>query len=272
MCRGRFDIDALSQSLEEGDKTYPCQYCRTRQNIVELLFGFEDEEPREQLARIEGKLTLGFDTLQREIAGLESRLANYVMAIMRAMANEAKEGPRLFDIRPISGNWRRLFEERYLLRLWCEAEGCQHPVLEEGKGTYEFKTTREWVRQVAPYAAFVAGVLKTLVPMIAPAVDVRFGHGTIDSLGISDQLDLMKEMTDLLPEEIKLADAGQLRHGVLSVDERSGLWALHALLRKLDPQHTRLGLRRVPTYTGDFLWLCQTHYELSQPKIPDVIE
>jgi len=48
--------------------------------------------------------------------------------------------------------------------------------------------------------------------------------------------------------------------------------ALHSLLREIDPNHEHLGLHRVPTYTGDYLWLCQTHYELSQPKIPDTIE
>jgi hypothetical protein len=31
-------------------------------------------------------------------------------------------------------------------------------------------------------------------------------------------------------------------------------------------------LKRIPTYTGDYLWLCEKHYELSQPKIPDRIE
>ncbi|MBI3913387.1 MAG: hypothetical protein HY327_04270 [Chloroflexi bacterium] len=46
---------------------------------------------------------------------------------------------------------------------------------------------------------------------------------------------------------------------------------LHALLRELDPHHEKLGLHRVPTYTGDFLWLCDKHFEASQPKIPDRI-
>ena len=107
-CEGRFEISALRQFLEEGDVTYRCQKCHTRHKIVDLLFGFEDEEPREQLARIEGKLEMGFEAVKKEIAGLESRLANYVMAIMRGMANEAKDGPRLFDIKPVSGNWRRI--------------------------------------------------------------------------------------------------------------------------------------------------------------------
>jgi len=267
-CEGRFDIQALRQFLEDGDTTYRCQKCHTRQNIVELLFGFEDEEPRKQLARIEA----GVARTEGKIDELESRLANYVMAIMRAMANEAKDGPRLFDIQPMSGNWWRLIDDQYRLRLWCEAEGCQHPVLEKGQGVYELPVTREWVRRVAPYAKFVAGMLKTLVPMVTPGVDILFGAKTIENLGIGAHLDMMKELTDKLPEELKIFDPGRLRQGVLSEDERSGLLALHALLRELDPNHANLGLHRVPTYTGDYLWLCQTHYDLSQPKIPDKIE
>jgi internalin A len=272
MCPGRFDINALREFHEDGDETIRCQSCRTRQEIVELLYGFEEEEPREQLARIESKLDAGFDEVHQEIAGLESRLANYVMAIMRAMANEAKEGPRLFDMQPVSGNWRRIFQEKYQLRLWCEAENCQHPVLEKDRGVYEIPTTREWVRQVAPYANFIAGVMKTLVPMVAPSVNLVFGEKTIESLHLSDHLDLMREATGKLDDKLSIRDPGRLQQSVLSENERSGLLALHALLRELDPQHTKLGLHRVPTYTGDFLWLCPTHYNLSQPRIPDVIQ
>lgn len=271
MCPGRFDISALRDFLEDGDETIRCQSCRTKQNIVELLYGFEDEEPREQLARIESKLDAGFEKVQKDVAELESRLANYVMAIMRAMANEAKEGPRLFDIQPVSGNWHRIFEGKYRLRLWCEAENCQHPVLDEDRGVYEVATTREWVRHVAPYANFIAGVMKTLVPMVAPSVNLLFGPKTVEALNLTDHLDLMKEVTGNLDTELMIKDPAHLQQGVLSDIERSGLLALHALLRELDPQQAKMGLHRVPTYTGDFLWLCTTHYNLSQPRIPDVI-
>src|SRR6185436_10216327 len=60
-CRGRFDIDALRQFLDEGDQTTRCEICRDRQEIIELLFGFDEESPREQLARIEQKLTDGLE-------------------------------------------------------------------------------------------------------------------------------------------------------------------------------------------------------------------
>ena len=264
-CAGRFEIKALQKFLEEGDQTYRCQVCHTKQNIIELLYGFEDKEPREQLRRIEEKMSAGF-------LKLESQLANQVMTIMRAMANEAKDGPRLFDIQPVDGNWFRFFEEKYCLRLWCEAENNQHPVLEPGQGSYEFKNTREWVRKVGPYATLVAGMLKTLVPVVAPAVNAMFGAKTIEQLELGSQLDLMKEATSHLEGELQISDPANIAKGILKDDERAGLLALHSLLRELDPLHSRVGLRRVATYTGDFQWLCDTHYNLSQPRIPETID
>jgi len=269
LCNGRFNIDSLRQFLEEGDKTIRCQTCRKRQDIVELLFGFEEEDSREQLVRIETKLDRGFDEVQRDLKGLESRLANYVMTILHAIASESKDGPRLFNIIATEGNW---YAERFRLHLWCEAEGCSHPVLEEGKGVYEFKDTCEWIKKIAPYANFVAGVLKTLLPMVAPAVNTFWGEKTIEKLGLQDEINLMKEGTGKLLKDLKISDPSRLRQHVLSEAERSGVLALHAFLREVDPHHEKLGLKRIPTYTGDYLWLCEKHYELSQPKIPDRIE
>jgi energy-coupling factor transporter ATP-binding protein EcfA2 len=154
MCDGRFRIDALRKFLEDGDETIRCQSCTKRQNIVQLLYGFEEMDLREQMRAIQAKLD-----------GLDSRIANYVFAAMQAIASESKEGPRLFTITPIDPDWKKkLFAKRYRLQLWCEAEGCQHPVLEKGKGVYEFDANREWVTRVTPYAHFIVGVLKTVAP------------------------------------------------------------------------------------------------------------
>ena len=272
-CDGRFDIAALGQFLNEGDRTIRCQVCRRNQDILKLLFGFEEEDSREQLARIEEKLDRGFEEVAKEFEGLESRIRNHVMAIMQAIASESKEGPRLFTIEPVDGDWKQLLNKRYRLHLWCEAEGCQHPVLEEGNAVYEFKATREWVKKVAPYANLVAGVLKTVLAVAAPAANVFFGPKTIDELGIKDHLDLMKEATEkLLEGELEVHQPMRPREGLLSEPERAGVLALHAFLRKEDPNHERLGLKRIPTYTGDFLWLCDKHYQQIQRRIPEKIE
>ena len=104
-------------------------------------------------------------------------------------------------------------------------------------------------------------------------MNVLFGPKTTETWGIKDHLDLMKRATGTLLEgKLEVIDRSRLRESVLSETERSGLLALHAFLRKVDPNHERLGLIRVPTYTGDFLWLCPTHYLQIQPQIPDKIE
>jgi internalin A len=270
-CRGRFDIAALRQFLNEGDDARRCELCRGRFTLLELLFGFEEEEPRAQLGRIERKLNEGLEIVKSGVIELESRLANSVMAIMRAMADEAKEGPRIFDVQPVGGSWKRPLNDLYLLRLWCEAEGCEHPVIEARKGTYEFSRPRGWVVEIAPYAKFVAGMLKTALPLVAPGVNAMFGANTTENLGIKDHLDLMSSVTGTLSGDLSVSDIEYTRKGILTATERHGLLALHALLRELDPQHTRIGLHRVPLSTGTFVWLCKTHYELSQPKIPDRI-
>ncbi|MEQ9372540.1 MAG: leucine-rich repeat protein [Coleofasciculus chthonoplastes F3-SA18-01] len=269
-CMGRFKIGALRQFLEEGDTHYPCQFCRTRHKIVDLLFGLEEEDTREQLSRIEVKVERGFTEIQQNLQEFESRIANYVMGIMQAVASESKRGPRLFTLEPREGNWRRLTSKGYRLHLWCEEPNCQHPVHDIDKGVYEFKASREWVEKVAPYANLIAGVLKTLTPITAPAANMFFGEEFMKVSNLQSQLEIMKELTNTILSDNKLLIDGTagMRDGLVSQAERSGILALHSFLDEEDSHHERLGLKRLPTYTGDYLWLCEKHYQNRQSKMP----
>jgi len=269
-CMGRFEIGALRQFLEEGDTHYRCQFCRSRHKIIDLLFGLEEEDTREQLNRIELKVELGFTEIQQNLQEFESRIANYVMGIMQAVASESKRGPRLFTLEPREGNWRRLTSKKYRLHLWCEEPNCQHPVHDIDKGVYEFKAPREWVEKVAPYANLIAGVLKTLTPITAPAANSFFGEEFMKVSTIQYQLEIMKELSNTILSDNKLLIDGTIGmgDGLLSQAERSGILALHSFLHEEDPHHQRLGLKRLPTYTGDYLWLCEKHYQNRQSKMP----
>jgi hypothetical protein len=270
-CEGRFEIAALRTFLNEGDETIRCQKCRDRQNIIELLYGFEDYDVRETLTKIQRTVEHGFADMGDEFEKLRSQIANNFLNTMKAMASEAKNGPRLFTIEPLDGRWQWI-NKKYKLQLWCEAEDCQHPVY-DGLGTYEFKMTSEWVAQIAPYANFIVGVMKTLLPMVAPSVNVLFGAGTFDQRKYKDHLNLIQtSLSSVLPEGIKVHDPGRLKEGVLTEPERSGILALHSFLRDVDPNQEGIGLYRIPTYTGDFTWVCRKHYDLMQSKIPDVIQ
>ena len=270
-CQGRFNIDALRHFLTDGDATIRCQACLKRQNIVELLYGFQVENIREQLARMETQLT----SMRQGMEGLPALLEHYVKILLRAMASEAKSGPRLFTVEPVSGNWRRITNARYRLHLLCEGGECPHKIDEEGKGVYEFEDTRGWVRQIAPYANRIAQMLKTVLPLAGPVAGKLIGAEGFDQLGIAANVAQMTGVIGTLLEgDLEIKEHTRLRQGqdILDDAERSGVLALHALLRELDPHHERLGLTRVETYTGDYLWLCRTHYEQSQSKIPDKIE
>ena len=269
-CEGRFEIAALRDFLDDGDETIRCQKCRERQNIIELLYGFEDYDVRENITKLQRTVERGFVDVGDEFEKLRSQIANNFLNTMKAMANEAKNGPRLFTIEPIDGKWQWI-NKKYELHLWCEADDCQHPVY-DGMGTYEFKMTREWIAQIAPYANFIVGVMKTLLPMVAPSVNILFGSGAFDQWKYKDHLNLIQTSLDsVLPEGIKVHDPGRLMDGVLTEPERSGLLALHSFLRDVDPNQERIGLYRIPTYTGDFTWVCRKHYDLMQSRIPDVI-
>jgi internalin A len=262
-CKGRFNITSLRQFLAEGDYTIRCQECRTRQSIDELLHGFEDTRLEKQLQAIEDRLM-----------GWESRIANYFMALMNAIADEAKNGPRLFTFRPRQAGFslKPLVARPLELQLWCEAEGCQHPVIESGLGVYPADMPREWFAQVAPYANFALKVLATVAPIAGPAINAFFGRDMTKTLDIDRQLDLANAIIGKLPAEIKASDRGLAAGQMLSEPERSGILALHQFLAKVDPTQSRMGLHRVPTYTGDYRWLCTHHYKAWQPNIPDVIQ
>jgi Leucine-rich repeat (LRR) protein/GTPase SAR1 family protein len=258
-CKGRFKIQALRQWLAEGDTTARCQECSCRVSIVELLFGFEERDMSVQLREI-----------KEQLAGLDSRVANYFMAMMNAIADEAKNGPRLFTLRQREAGLspKQLISRPLELQLWCEAEGHQHRVIEDGKGIYPIDQPHEWVVQIAPYATFVLNVLKTVMPIAAPAINTVMGAKTTENW--KDELDLSKAILDKLPN-IEASDRGLSAREPFSEVERSGILALHRFLNEVDPTQSKLGLHRVATYTGDYRWLCDYHYKVWQPNIPDVI-
>ncbi|MBU1740657.1 MAG: hypothetical protein KKC37_03865 [Proteobacteria bacterium] len=301
-CRGRFDVEALLDFLNQGVPKFPCQVCRKVHGIVDLLYGFERVDPADQLTRIETGIaryteddlaevltridkvdrrteglreivTEGFEEVLKEVQEFRTLVEDYFWSMLRAVATESRHGPRLFGLEPGDGNWRRLTKKRWRLVLWCEAEGCRHPMTDEGQGVYNFDASRDWVVRVAPYANLLARGLKAATALAAPMLKEFLGDAAFKKLDIAHKLDIMKTGTaHLLQKEFEPDRPPRLSEGPLTEPERDGVLALHSLLRDLDPHHAKLGLKRLPTYTGDYVWLCPKHYEQAQSKIPDKFE
>ena len=204
---------------------------------------------------------------------MNSRIANYFMATLRAIADEGKNGPRLFTFREREAGFslKPLIFRPLVLQLWCEAENCDHPVIEVAMIFKSVEIQYEWVKQVAPYANFALKVLATVAPIAAPDDQYLFGAETTETWKIADQFSLAGAMIGKLPAEIKSSDRGFAPGQMLSEPERSGILALHRFQDEKDPTQG-LGLHRVTTYTGDYRWLCKYHYDAWQPNIPDVIQ
>ncbi len=278
-CKGTFVIKALRTFQAQGIKEIPCQICYSTQNISQLLLGFEDKgvELHAEIAALHDHIDVRADDLHIHIEGLASRLANYVMAIMQSMANEAKHGPRLFTLEPVEQQGsilrrRPIFSNEFRLRLLCEAPDHQHTVTEsgDGPGVYTFDAQAEWFQRIIPYANFLVDMLRTVLPVVGPAVEAYFGYA-VDA-NWKNRVSMMKALADQVMPMLANYPGDHLQVGLITELERSGLLALHAFLREVDPTQANLGLKRVPTYTGDYLWLCDKHFRDQQSKIPDVID
>jgi GTPase SAR1 family protein len=270
-CSGRFRIDSLLKFLAKGTRIFPCQTCCEVHDIPKLLDGFGEGTPQEQLTRIEQKIDRGFDNNQADFKKLQSHIANNFFSTLTAIADEGKHWLRLFTLRPIDSNWLdlNLTQLNYRLHLWCEHEDCPHPVRKPNQGIYEFEESREWLVRIAPYANFALRILKTFIPIATPAANLAFGDDVIKNLNLQNQFDIAKEETDhLLADKLTLSGADGLVSSIGQA-ERSGILALHAFLKKHDPDKQNLGLRPIPTYTGEYRWLCDEHFQEAQSKIPD---
>ena len=271
-CDGRFNIDSLQEFLADGDSTIRCQDCRSKVDIAPLLLGFEVVDRQELLMEIKDKMESSFGGIQKNLAKQNSLIANYVRTMMKAMASESKDGPRLFTIEPVDGKWE-LTKKKYKLQLWCEAEGCKHPVQDEGVGSYEYTVSADWLQNMAPALNLSAKVLKIAVAMAAPGAGVFMGADALKDLGVESHLDLIKVSTDRwLKGDDNINEDIFHRDGPVSEHERAGIRQLHSFLQKHDPNHKRLGLQKVQTYTGDYQWLCPTHYAEKESKIPTKFE
>lgn len=283
-CDGRFELDSLRQFLVEGDKTIRCQRCRKIQNIPKMLVGFEELTERESLMRRLDEATTDRDQYARAATEERNRLASYAArmfsAVLRAIGSENRECPRIFTLLPekLSGfNPANIGKTGHRLTLWCEYAGEQHPTCTIGsgkkdakqgeRGEYIFKGTKEWLVNVAPYAKLVAGLLKAVVPIAGAATKMLVDKTLLDDVG--PKLDLMEKITaSLLQGEFDTRRAPKEPSKLVTQAEGDGVRALHNLLLKLDPDRTWGGLRRALTPTGEYLWLCPTHYRKYEPDWP----
>ncbi|MHC4521284.1 MAG: COR domain-containing protein, partial [Planctomycetota bacterium] len=183
---GLFEVEKLIAFRRQGMAKFPCMVsgCNQIQDIDALLRNAPAVRPvvaeellterkvldelrkmRHLLVAQQAEAMGRFDELdagQREI--LSKADAAYV-GLLRALTDEAKEGPRLFSFVPVARSrfnpktWTRA---KFRLTLWCEHSQLPLPALngkDRKQGVYDIQLTREWFKKAAPLLKVLTGTL-----------------------------------------------------------------------------------------------------------------
>ena len=292
-CDGRFNIKNLNSALASGVSMLQCHACRNNFDVAEILHGYRPAgtdvhqgfaQLRAQIkeefvkAGVKNEEAFSLAALQRaqladrhskEIQRLAAQSAEMIRRVLRAIADEAHHGPRLFTIAPRSAskwNPKNWGQETLRLTLWCEHPGHEHPCGNSGR--FEINQPGDWLRKLGPYIALAAKAMRVIVPVSAGLAGL-----TEDAVRdeIKPELDFMEKVVKYaMPEmdEPKSVRA-EPNDRVVSQAEGDGLRTLHTLLDQVAGDGKRGDLRRVVSKnSGDVLWVCKDHYREYEPGLP----
>ena len=168
-CPGQFPLQTLYRAKSKLLTTVLCHECLEEINVGQLLEGYVTpvEPLSKQLAEMEAKLIAALQEAHVERQSILAQSAEMTRRVLRAMLDEAREGPRLFLISPIDPTRkfdpRNLLQEELKLTLWCEHPGHEHELGKESQ--YIIHTPRKWVARIAPYALLAVKVLRIVAPL-----------------------------------------------------------------------------------------------------------
>ncbi|MEM7012318.1 MAG: hypothetical protein AAF585_12625, partial [Verrucomicrobiota bacterium] len=270
-CKGLHEIDALIGVKKRGIPEVLCPVCQDFHDINPLLVAATPKPSQEAaIEEIQANVEIikqGVAAAGADFKKLISQADEEIAALMTALSEPAKEGPRLFSFEPVDQkNWdpQTWVAENFRLILWCEHSRLplNSPELDGDEAqVYEIKLTREWVQKSAPYLKFLSGALSLALPVANAgaklametanykAIENQLGFGKAcaesflkgtDKLG--DWLTSGEDDTDFRSRPARLAEGAELRE-------------LHALLKEKDQANKFGGLARVQNKRREFLWV-----------------
>lgn len=285
-CPGLYEVEKLIENKRRNRPEQPCPTCNEWQDIDSLLRNApaarpspttalltEFAEMKAELTQVrplliqQHKATIGrFDSLDVSTQRTLSKIDDAFSGLMRAMTDEAKEGPRLFSLIPIDPhffdrpNW---VSEKFQLTLWCEHSRLPLPQLNGGGskiGIYELNIPREWFVKSTPFLKVLGTTLGLVLPVASAATKVALDEMAYK--GIESQLDLgQKSIESVLKGSgqvekwLTRQDAPEVGRGKEIEAQGAALRQLQIWLKEKDP--TFGGLVRVQNKRQEFLWVHQ---------------
>ena len=250
----------------------PCLVCDGEFSVSALLTGYEigDGDLALELTRIDTAVRTISNDLQHGFARMETAVTSVegiTRRVMRALSVEVKDCPRIFTlVSRSSGRLKDVAVHTLELTLWCEHPSEWHPW---PPASYTIRQPRSWIHTVAPYLNAVLKTLQVAVPVTVALAGVVLPANVIAAA--REELKLMSALAEQLPKDVlnPSSDLSHSGHG-LTTAQGAALRAIRVLLFEHDVARAFGDLRRVVSPSGDFLWVCPTHYAQYNPEPPSV--
>jgi hypothetical protein len=281
---GLYEVEKLIESKKKRRPEYPCPVCNEWQDIdcllqnapvarrssLEVLFGEGFEKVLSKLDGVRGQLMqqdrladARFQVLDQNDKRIMSQVDDAFRELMRALIDEAKEGPRLFSFEPIDPGFfdrPKWMSTKFRLTLWCEHSRRPLWFYSNGRdaGVYTIDLPREWLVKAAPFLKVLSSTLGLLLPVVAATAKIALPETSYK--GIEAQLALGKATAEALLKGSEGIGGWLVKDDKLELPEGTPTRAaggvlrqLHAWLKEKDPSFG--GLMRVQNKRQEFLWV-----------------
>ena len=284
---GQFEVQKLIASKMKGRPEYPCNIsgCDEWQNIDDLMRNapatpgtpqvllseqiFDLHTAVQQIGHnlrvLDQRNHKRFHILNHNDKVILSRVDEQFARLMQTFVDEAKEGPRLFSLKPIEPGFfdrPKWIDAKFQLTLWCEHSRLPLPQLNPDNpqlGVYELTRSREWFAKAAPYLKVMTSTIGLVLPVAASAGKAMMEEAAYKS--IENELDLAQKSIEFSLKSSDIAvdwfgkrDAPDLDRTEDAIRAQgSMLRQLHSFLKEKDPSFG--GLIRVQNKRQEFLWI-----------------
>ena len=236
------------------------------EELIGELAGMKAElaNVRQLLVAHDGETMNRFAGLNTGQQRLLSKLEDAFLGLMRALVDEAKEGPRLFSFEPVEPGFfdrPKWISAKFRVTLWCEHSRRPLPALNgkgDKRGVYELTLPRDWLVKAAPFLKVLTGTLSLVAPVASAATRLVMDDAAYKE--IEKQLDLGQRCVESVLEGGEKAgawlgrgDAPDLEHGTAIEAQGAVLRQFQAWLKEKDPGFG--GLVRVQNRRQEFLWV-----------------
>ncbi|HUN07955.1 MAG TPA: COR domain-containing protein [Aggregatilineales bacterium] len=274
---GLYEVRKLIDSKQKGRPEFPCPICNEWQPIDALLTNAPAARPVAMDALLNNQAILAeiralrvafdgrFEALDAGQRIILSQIDETYTNLLRALVDDAKEGPRLFSLVPVDRsrfNPRNWSTARFRLTLWCEHARVPLPWLNgpgNDAGVYELDIGREWFQKAAPFLKFMTGALSLVLPVASSSIQLALDDNAYKQ--IEEQLDFGKSVIESsLEAGDKVGDwlGGSsddldLQQGKAVRAEGGMLREFQALIKERDPGFG--GLIPVLNKRKEFVWV-----------------